>query len=260
MDQKHLHLDGELLWTGVRKSASRSEDPILCLVNDDRIKFISLSGLRLLALWETQLRSPVSGRLALVFPPVIVNLLSCEIIRSRGSVGIIVQDNQVTLRLADHLGSYELGWQSDLSAFPAPPEFSEIIQVPKTLMEVPYLKVSDAAHEAVARLVQMELQGQIDRTKLAILIALDFGGFSVNGQEIVGVGTSAHYFDPRLVIRALEFVKGQTVRVGIAPLKDRRRAFLALLSQQGDWTVYCSLLSIGLETQRLYPLPPGRNR
>jgi hypothetical protein len=62
------------------------------------------------------------------------------------------------------------------------------------------------------------------------------------------------------VIRALEFLREDTLRVGIAPLPAGERGYLSLLSKDGDWVVHCALLSIGRDTQQLYPLPPERNR
>jgi len=257
---KRLFVDGEVLWAGVRKACSRSVEPILCLIKPDKIAFVAVSGLRLVASWEIRLRQPAPGSLALVIPPTVADLLSSEAIHSQVSVEIVLQGENVTLRLTDHLGSYEICWKSDLSSFPAPGEFSSLVKVPGVLMDVPYLSISDAAHQAVAKLVHMESKEQIDRTRLAVLISLDFGRLSINGQEIVGVEKSQYYFDPRLVIRALEFVKERTIRLGLTPLREGRRAFLSLLARQDGWTVHCSLLSIGKQTQKLYPLPPGRDR
>jgi hypothetical protein len=107
----------------------------------------------------------------------------------------------------------------------------------------------------------MHADRRINPTKLAILIDLNFGRLLVDGEEIVTTESHRYYFDPRLVIRALEFLKEETLRVGITPLPiNRRRGYLSLLSKDGDWQVHCALLSIGQDTQRLYPLSPGRNR
>lgn len=261
MEQKFLYVDGEVLWAGVRKASSRSEEPILCLIKPGTIRFVALSGLRLVVSWEAKLRRPAPGSLAFTIPPTVADLLSSEVIRSQTSVSITLGGGgDVILRLTDRLGSYEVRWQSDLASFPAPGAFGELIKVPQTLVDVPYLKICDAAHRAVAKLARMESESQVDRTKLAILIALDFGRLSINGQEIIGAGSSRYYFDPRLVIRALEFAKAQTICVGITPLTRERRACMSLLAKQEGWTVHCSLLSIGMDTQKLYPLPPGRNQ
>ena len=261
MEQERLYVEGEVLWTGVRKASSRSsKEPILCLVKLEAIQFVAVSGLRLVVSWEVQLRQPAQRRLAFVIPPTVADLLSCEVVRSQVGVEIALGGEEVTLRLADHLGNCEIRWKSELAAFPAPDDFSELIKVPQTLMDVPYLRISDTAHQAIAKLVRMESEKRIDRTKLAILIALDFGRLSLNGQEIVGTESSQYYFDPRLVIRALEFVKERSIRVGITPLKGKRRAYLSLLAKQEDWLVHCALLSIGRDTQKLYPLSPGNKR
>jgi hypothetical protein len=261
MEQKFLYVDGEVLWAGIRKASSRSEEPILCLIKPGAIRFVALSGMRMVVSWEAKLRRPASGSLAFTIPPTVADLLSSEVIRSQADVIITLGGGgDLILRLTDRLGSYEIRWQSDLATFPAPGGFGKLIEVPQTLVDVPYLKICDAAHRAVAKLARLESEGQVDRTKLAILITLDFGRLSINGQEIIGTGSSRYYFDPRLVIRALEFAKAQTICVGITPLTRERQACMSLLAEQEGWTVHCSLVSIGMDTQKLYPLPPGRNQ
>lgn len=257
--QNRLIMEGDLLWAAIRKASIRPEESILCLIQPGTVKFIVLSGFRLVISWETQLRLPVLGRLAFLIPPVIAQLLSSEAVHSQVGVEIAIQGEDVVARLTDHLGSYEIRWKSDLASFRAPVEFSELIKVPEALLEVSYLKISDAAHQAVAKLARMESDGQIHREKLAVLVDLDFGRLSINGREIVATAGSRYYFDPRLVIRALEFIKEPMVRVGITPLGDGQRACLSLLAKQADWTVFCSLLSIGKDTQKLYPLPSRRS-
>jgi hypothetical protein len=260
MPNDRLYIDGTALCTGVQHATSRSEEPVLCLIKADTITFVAVSGLRLIISWRTKLPKPVAGNFAFVIPPLIAELLSCEAICAQVGVEFGLQAGQAIARLTDHLGSYDIRWKSDVGAFPAPEAFGHLIQIPEALVEVSHLKFSDATHQAVANLVQMESEEQISRSKLAILIDLDFGRLRVEGEEIVTKEAHQFYFDPRLVIRALEFLKENTLRVGITPLMAGRRAYLSLVCDQDGWTIHCALLSIGMDTQKLYPLPPGRNR
>jgi len=260
MEYKSVRVAGQVLSTGIRQAVARSEDPLICFVKPDSIRFVAVSGLRMVVSWETQLQPPATGSLVFLVPPMIADLLMSESVRSQSSVEISRRGKDVLLRLVDHLGSHEIRWKSDLASFPAPPEFSELLKVPDVLIDVPYLRISDAIHQAVAKLVRLESDEQVSQSKLAILIDLDFGRLSVNGQEIVVGKSRQYYFDPRLVIRALEVIKDRTIRVGISPIQDVPRAYLSFLAEQEGWTVQCSLLSIGTDTQKLYPLPPGRNR
>jgi hypothetical protein len=260
MEEERVQIEADVLCSGLRRAFSRSEESILCLIRGDRIRFVAVSGLRLIISWETILGRPRTDSLAFVIPPLVAELLSSEVICSLVGVEIAMRGKQVTASLRDHLGSYEFGWASDLSSFPAPAELGEILVMPEELMEVPYLGFSDATHQAVAKLVRMEADEQVSPTKLAILIDLDFGGLRVNGEEIVTVASQQYYFDPRLVIRALELLKEKNLRVGVTPLGREHLAYLSLVAQDEGWTVHCSLLSIGKDTQRLYPLPPGRDR
>lgn len=260
MEDNHLYVEGRLLCKGLRQATSRSEEPVLCLIKPESLKFAAVSGLRLVITWEKELQTPSPRSLAFLIPPMMAELLGSEVICSQVGVEFTTLGQTAICRLTDHLGQYEIRWQSDLSTFPAPESFSQIIQAPTSAIEVPYIRFSDAVHEAVAKLVHIEADEQINPSKLAILIDLDFGRLRVNGAEIVTAESRQYYFDPRLVIRALEFMKERTLRVGITPLAGGRRAYLSILAQEEGWLVHCSLLSIGLDTQRLYPLPPGRNR
>ena len=254
-----IRIDADKLCAGVAKAAARSADPILCLVRQECVQFVAVSGLRLVVSWETR-QSRAASNVAFLIPPLMAELLSTEAICRQVAVEFMVHGTTAICRLTDHLGNYDLRWKSDLASFPTPHAFGQIIQVPDNLIEVAYLRFSDAVHESVAKLAQMEADAEVSRSKLAILIDLDFGRLKVNGEEIVKSESRQYYFDPRLVIRALEFLKERNIRVGITPLPGDRQAYLSLLSDDEGWRVHCSLLSIGMDTQRLYPLPPGRDR
>jgi hypothetical protein len=259
MERKRLRVDGSVVCTGIEQATTRSEEPVLCLIRPETIRFVAVSGLRLVVSWQTKLRQAAPGNLAFLIPPFVGGLLSSDVVCEQVEVEFELQGEHVLAKVADHLGSYDIHWKSDLSTFPAPEAFGQILKVPDELMQVPYLKISDVAHQAVAKLIQIHSDEQVSPTKLAVLIDLDFGGLRVDGQEIVESSSRSYYFDPRLVVRALEFMKARRLSVGITSLAPNR-GYLSLLAEQSDWLVHCSLLSIGKETQQLYPLPPGRNR
>jgi hypothetical protein len=258
MESKGLSLDGNILWTGVRLAKARSEDPILCLIRKDAVKFVALSGQRLVISWEYKVTLPTKSNIGLLIPPVVAQLMSTEAIKK--PVNIQLEDHQATLTIADQSGPCEVRWHSDLAGFPTPPEFKQFIALPPNLIEVSYLTVSDAAHKAVANLVTMESADPARRDKLAILV--DFGAqkLIMDGREITSGEAARYYFDPRLIIRALEFVKSERVGVAVTGMPARNQAILSVVANQGNCQVHCALISIGMDTQKLYPLPPGRSR
>ena len=261
MEPKRLLVDGKILCTGIQKAVSRSDEPILCLIKDDKFTLVAVSGLRLVISWEARLRQPTANTMAFLIPPLVAGLMSCDTICTQVGVGFELNGQNVVARLTDHFGSYELRWKSDFASFSGPKAFAQLIQAPSALVTVPHLRFSDAAHQAVAKLGYMHVDRKISPNKLAILIDLNFGRLLVDGEEIVTAESRRYYFDPRLVIRTLEFVREETLRVGITPLpSEPRRGYLSLLSKDGEWTVHCALLSIDKDTQELYPIPPGRNR
>ena len=261
MEPKRLLVDGKMLCTGIQKAVSRSDEPILCLIREDKITLVAVSGLRLVISREARLREPTATTMAFLIPPLVAELLSSNTICTQIGIAFELHGQNAAARLTDHFGSYELRWKSDFASFAGPKAFAQLIQAPNALVTVPHLRFSDAAHQAVAKLGYMHADRQISPSKLAVLIDLNFGQLLVNGEEIVAAESRRYYFDPRLVIRTLEFVREETLRVGITPLpSEPRRGYMSVLSKDGEWTIHCALLSIDKDTQELYPIPPGRNR
>lgn len=257
MEPKQAVVSGALLCTGIRKVRSRTTEPLLCLVRQQKIMLVAVSSIRLVVTWEARLSQPASSNLTFLLPPVIADWLSCDIVGSQAGVVLVTRGQSAIVRLADHLGSYDLHWKSDLASLSAPRELQQLLQAPKEIVRVPHLSFSDAAHQAVAKLGCMHASRQINPTKLAMLVDLNFGRLRVDGEVIVTTDSRRYFFDPRLVIRAMEFLKEETIGVGITPLRgDERRGCLSLLCSDGQWNIHCALLSIGRDTQKLYPLPP----
>ncbi len=174
---------------------------------------------------------------------------------------LATQGQSAIVRLADRWGSYDLAWNSDLASFSSPRELAYLLQEPRGLVSVPHLSFSDAAHQAVAKLGCMHATRKINPTKLAMLVDLNYGRVRVDGEVIVTSQSRRFFFDPRLVIRALEYLREGIIGVGITPLRgEEQQGYLSLQTTDGEWRVHCALLSIGRDTQKLYPLPPVRHR
>ncbi len=254
---QRICLVGQVLADGIRQASARSEEPILCLARRNSLTFVAVSGLRLVVSWELALPTQIERPAIFVIPPMIAGHLLAVTGSSTDRADLVLEGNNVALITNDELGSYELRWRSDPANFPAPPEMSRLLVVPAVLTRLSYLQVSDAVHQAVIQLADMESHRQIHRTRLAVMVSLSDDHLTVTGREIEPRAANHYYFDPRLVIRALEMVKADHVEVGLTSL-DPRSAFLSIVHRQSDRVVHGALMSIGLDTQRLFPLPRGR--
>jgi hypothetical protein len=254
MAGQSISVDGDILWAGVRRASSRTKELILCILRGRAMTFVAPGGLRLVVLWQFDLKRRLSDNVVFTIPPMIASFLATEAIRD--TIKIEVDENMATVVTQDQWGRYELRWRSDVSAFTAPGEFSRLLAKPAHFTEVSYLHFSDIIHAAVAKLGAMQAGRQISPTKLAILVDLGRPTLRIDGQEIEAGTRDQYYFDPRLIIRALEFIKSNTVQVGLTRVTEPNRAFLSILAQQDGYTIHCALLSIGVDTQKLYPLPP----
>jgi len=254
---QRICLVGQVLADGIQQASARSEEPILCLARRSSLTFVAVSGLRLVVSWKFALPRKVEQPAIFVIPPMIVGHLLGVAGPNTATADLVLEGDNVALITSDELGSYELRWRSDPRSFPAPPEMSRLLVLPAAPTLLDYLKVSDAVHQAVIQLADMESRRHIHRTRLAVMVSLSGDQLTVTGREIEPRATGHYYFDPRLVIRALELVRADCVEVGLTSLGPRS-AFLSIVNRQPDRVVHGALLSIGLDTQRLFPLPHGR--
>ncbi len=256
MARKSFFLDGRVLWLGVQWASSRTDESILCIIKNDTITFVAVSGLRLVVSWRFRLENKLGDGAVFMIPPIIASFLSAEAVQNH--LEIEVNNSTVSVITRDEFGKYELRWNSNSSSLNPPQEFALMLPPPAHLLEVDYVKMSDAAHKAVAKLAEME--SEVHRDKLAILVDFGPGRLGIDGRDIESGPSAQYYFDPRLIIRALEFLKAERIKVGFTELTNKNRAIMSIVADYQDWLVHCALLSIGLDTQKLYPLPPGRNR
>jgi hypothetical protein len=256
---RQLPFDGRLLWEGVRRASHCSEEPILGIAMGGHLTFVASSSIRLFVSWRFPLSAVEHVPFVFGIPPMIVDhLISAPAYRD-SMVTLALNGKEVSLLSSDEAGPYELRWRFDLNQFPAPPEMSRLLVPSSHLIRLDHLALSDSVHQAVAKLVDIESGQGIHRTKLAILLGLTHGHLVVDGREIHPQTIDEYYFDPRLIIRALEYVHARQIEVGITELGSRRASF-SIVERQPDCVTHCALLSIGLDTQRLYPLPPRARR
>jgi hypothetical protein len=231
-----------------------SEEPILVMAREHQLTFVALSGSRLVVSQRFHLPTPADGLFTIVIPQMIADHLVSAPLKREEDVALVLRGDEGRLTARDEKGAFELHWRSDLHSFPAPPELGRLLETPRDLIRLSYIELSDSIHQAVAKLVDIESHQRIHRTKLAILLRLSHGHLSMDGREISSVTTNQHYFDPRLIIRALESVRAQQIEVGLVSLSPQR-AILSIVDRRPGCTTHCALLSIGTETQRLFPLP-----
>jgi len=252
-----MELNPRILRTGLKRAMLRGSDSVLCIAGKASIRFISFSSLRMMASWDHPFAGPKSPRFY-VFPRFAVHLLTSMLGQELSGLSLATVGPQAIMSMTDDRGHYELRWQADLHQFMVPPEFTHMLAVPKAMVATTYLALSDAAHQAVANLVNLQAVHGIPEEKLAILVDFGVSHLTLDGRTIVHGTAGAFYFDPRLIIRALELIKSNSLQVGMAPLPVGHRAVLTMVAEQDGWHVQCAMLSIGADTQKLYPLPPER--
>ncbi len=250
-----VEIDPQVMRTGLKRAMTRGNDAVLCVLGPSSIRYVSASDMRMVVCWEHVLAGPADSQFY-VFPALALHFLTSRPGQQLKRTTLCSTGKNIVLGIADESGQYEMRWRSDLSRFPAPPEFAQMLAVPKGLITIRYLSLSDAAHQAVANLVNLQSMRNVPTEKLAILMDFQAGSLMLDGQPIVRGASGAYYFDPRLIIRALELFKSNILRIGITPLPTSHRAILTMLADQEGWHVQCGLLSVGADTDKLYPPPP----
>jgi len=252
-----VQIEPRVMRIGLKRAMTGSRDNLLCVIGPTSVRFIGIGGLRMMVSWEHALSGPAQARVC-VFPAFVSRLLTGALSQEITQAALSIAAQETVLEFADKDGPYALHWPADLRQFLAPPEFAHMLAVPKHMLNLSYLSLSDAAHQAIAKLVNLQAMRNLPTEKLAILVDFSIRRLVLDGRPIVPGVTGAFYFDPRLIIRALELIKSSTLHVSVAPLPVAHRAVLTILADQDNWRVHCALLSIGLDTQKLYPLPAER--
>jgi hypothetical protein len=251
-----IEIEPRVLRFGLKQHMRRG-NLVLCVVSPVSLRLISLGGPRMVISWEYPLAGPVTPRYY-VIPRIAAQVLSSMVGQELARLTLETVGPQTILMMDDGHSQYELRWQADLRQFVVPPEFTSMLAVPRSMITTDYITLSDAAHQAVADLMSLYGVQGVPKEKLAILVDYAASHLLLDGRTIIHGARGAFYFDPRLIIRALETIKSHQVQVGITPLSGIQRAVLTLLADQDGWRVQCALLSIGTETQKPYPLPADR--
>jgi hypothetical protein len=231
------------------------DDPLLGIIQSSHLTLVVFRGTGLVVSWRFPLSGAVAGSFVFGLPPVIASHLMANPSPPSDAVHLAIDGSEVSFMAQDAGGDYELRWRFDLNQFSAPAELGRLLALPRKMVRVDYVQIADAMHRAVASLADIESQYQVHRTKLAIALGLTNSHLLADGREIDAAKGGLYYFDPRLIMRALEFVRGERVEVGLTDL-GQQRAFFSIADRQPDHVTHCALLSIGPEMQRLMSNPP----
>ena len=256
---QQLSFDGQVLWDAVQRASISSQVPILCMAQGQTLTFAALSGVDLVLSWQFGLSVAADERVVFLIPPMIAKHLLAALPQTEGGVTLTLNGGEASLATRDGLGHYGLRWSFDLHRFPAPPDLGRLLALPPKLVAVDYLQLTDAVHRAVAKLGSIEWQRQFHSPNLALLVGLSQDKLLVNGGEIRDCATDEYYFDPRLLIRALECTQAKRIEVGLTQL-DSERGFLSVVDRLPDHVMHCALLSIASSSPWLLPLPPRQDR
>jgi hypothetical protein len=256
---ERISLEGRILWDAVRRASACSEVSLLCVARSRHLTFVALNGASLIVSWRYAIQQQARGAPVFLIPPMIVSHLLAALPQTTDAVDLTIDRDEARLTACDGVGSYELRWRFDLRSFPAPPVMSHLLACPSSLIQHSYLQIADSIHQAVAQLAGIESQQRIHRTRLAILVGMVGGRLAVQGQEILAQAEDEFYFDPRLLVRALECIRARQVEVGLNRL-DSQHGYLSLVDRRRAFVMHCALLSIGQDTPWLPAVSPGRNR
>jgi hypothetical protein len=249
-----ISLDGGVLLDALRQASACSEVSLLGIAEGEHLSLVALSAASFIISWRVCLSAAAERRLVFLVPPMIIRHLLAALPEIEDAVELVLDGSEAGLTTRDGVGRYELRWRFDLRGFPAPPAVGRLVAIPSALVPLEYLHLADSIHQAVSDLGMIESQQSIHRSKLAIRIGLSNGNVAVGATEICTEAASQYFFDPRMLIRALECIRADQVWVGLSRV-DEEQGFLSLVDHQPSCTTHCALLSVSLNSPWLVPLP-----
>ncbi len=239
-----LRLNPQTMRLGLGWAQSWTDGPILCVITPGSVRFAVVSERRFIASWEW-LEETESPYCFFLIPPFIASTLASHAAYNVTGLRTRINRTHVALTVRDPHGEYVLQWRWQAASFEAPPFFDQMAQPPaETLEKQTYVAIADAVHLAIANLGRLEAMEQLDRQNLAILIDFGSGRFKIDGQPITENRNDCFYFDPRLIVRGLEVVRGQQIGFALSPTIIPMQSVLYMISERDQWRIQCAILSI----------------
>ncbi len=260
-----IRLNPETLRRGLGWAQSWTDGPVLCVLTPESVRLVVVSERRFVASWEWMEETESPYRFFLI-PPFIASMLAGHAAHNITGLRARINRSHTALTVRDSHGEYVLQWRWQAASFQAPPFFDQMAQFPTETHKETYIAIADAVHLAIANLGRLEAMEQINRDNLAIVVEFTPGHFKIDGQPITLSSDQHYYFDPRLIMRGLEVVRGKQVGFSIGQTPIPGQAILYMTSQRDQWRIQCSLLSIlpdekmHIISQRVRPLPQTTGR
>ncbi len=229
---------------GLGWAQSWTSGPILCVITPESTRFAIVSERRFIASWEWVEETDSPYRFFLI-PPFVASTLSSHAAYDITGLRARVNRAHVALTIRDSHGEYVLQWRWQAASFEAPPFFDQMVQLPDDrLEEQTYMAIADAVHLAIANLGRLEAMEQINRDNLAIMVNFAPGQFRIDGQPITPASGPRYYFDPRLIVRGLEVVRGDHIGFALSETIIPAQSILYMIGQRDQWRIQCAILSI----------------
>jgi hypothetical protein len=236
-----IELRPEVLRVGLGWALSWTNGPVLCTLSPSAVRLTAVNEQRFVASWEWQGRTRSDFRFFLI-PPFVASTLAGPPAWELHRIKVQSDSQNVAMILEDRRQAYSLRWNWNPATFEAPPVFQQMARMPQDVIQTDYLTIADSAHLAIAKLGRISMMEDVTQDQLAILINFEPGRLSIDGQKIVEGDPHRYYFDPRLVIRGLEVVRGRSI--GFSVTKTGKRAIFYLCTERENWQIHCSILSL----------------
>ena len=239
-----LRLNPKIMRQGLGWAQNWSNGPVLCVVTPESTRFQVVSERRFLASWEWLEETDSEPRFFLI-PPFVARTLSGHPAYAITTLRARIHRTRVAITVRDKNGEYVLQWRWQATDFAAPPYFDQMSRTPREMLERrTFVAIADAIHLAIANLGQLEAMEQISRRNLAIVVDFSPGQFKIDGQPITLGHEQRYYFDPRLIVRGLEVVRGKHIGFAVSETPAEGQSVLHMTSERDNWRIQCSLLSL----------------
>ncbi len=255
-----IRLNPQATRLGLGWAQSWTNGPILCVITPEAMRFTVVGERRFVASWEWT-EDTQAGYSFFLIPPFVASTLASQSAYEIRGLRVRINRTHVALTVRDPGGEYVIQWRWRATSFEAPPFFDQMAAPPTESLEEAYVAVADAVHLAIANLGRLEATEQVDRQDLAIMVDFTPGQFKIDGQPITASDEQRYYFDPRLIVRGLEIVRGRRVGFSLSETPVPGQAILYMASQRDRWGVHCALLSLlpdekmRVVSQRVRPVP-----
>lgn len=236
---KPIVLNIQAMRRGLSWAQSWSSEPVLCRIKDEKMYLVAVSQKQFLVSWAWPLPGVMESHFFLI-PPFVISTITNPAAYSADGLAVMLKKNVAGMIINQGKQEFRLQWRWSADSFRAPKSFEKMLNPPANIVQSSYLAIADVVHLAIANLGNMNVSEEVSFDSAVIEVNLPMTEENPDNTR--------YFFDPRLVLRAVEVTRGDSIGFAMQPIEGKK-AIVHFMTQREDYFIHCAILSTSVKSE-----------